>query len=185
MTAQPLYVTSVLGQAAPTVAIGALDANGVLQVASATNPLPIGATLTLNPSVTITSGTVGLTVGTSNIGVVTPYSVASANWQYAAPTGGIITTAPVTLVAAAGTGVRNYITALQIKGCNAVASEVVIRDGAAVVLWRGYVAATMLTADDLVFPTPLMSSTGVNSAITLTVNTTATLTYVTAQGFTA
>ena len=173
MTAQPLYVTSVLGQAAPTVAIGALDANGVLQVASATNPLPI------------TIGTVGLTAGTSNIGVVTPYSVASANWHYAAPTGGIITTAPVTLVAAAGTGVRNYITALQIKGCNAVASEVVIQDGAAVVLWRGYVAATMLTADDLVFPTPLMSSTGVNSAITLTVNTTATLTYVTAQGFTA
>ena len=173
MTAQPLYVTSVLGQAAPTVAIGALDANGVLQVASATNPLPI------------TIGTVGLTAGTSNIGVVTPYSVASANWQYAAPTGGIITTAPVTLVAAAGAGVRNYITALQIKGCNAVASEVVIQDGAAVVLWRGYVAATMLTADDLVFPTPLMSSTGVNSAITLTVNTTATLTYVTAQGFTA
>jgi len=60
-------------------------------------------------------------------------------WNYASPTGGIVnTTTAVTIKAAGGAGVRNYIEGIQLSWDSLTAGgEFAIRDGAAgTVLWR-------------------------------------------------
>lgn len=60
-------------------------------------------------------------------------------WNYACPTGGIVnTTTAVTVKAAAGAGVRNYIEGIQLSWDSLTAGgEFAIRDGASgTVLWR-------------------------------------------------
>lgn len=101
-------------------------------------------------------------------------------WAYAALTGGIIDTTAVTIKAAAGAGVKNYLSGLQIQNSAAVPSEVIIRMGAAgTVVWRGYVAGPgTLDAD---FPVPLASAA--NQLIEVAVVTTGTATRVNAQGY--
>lgn len=64
--------------------------------------------------------------------VMKPYALNASDWSYAAPTGGITnSTAGVTIKAAAGAGVRNYITSVHIVAqALATATTLVIRDGA-------------------------------------------------------
>lgn len=72
--------------------------------------------------------------------VNTPHALAAARWSYAAAAGGVSnTTTAVTIKAAAGAGVRNYITSVQLSADTlGAATEVVVRDGAGgTVLWRG------------------------------------------------
>lgn len=73
-------------------------------------------------------------------GAVMQSGLSSTFWNYAAATGGIVnTTTAVTIKAAAGAGVRNYLKTLTL-GHDALgaATEVAIRDGAGgAVLWRG------------------------------------------------
>ena len=61
-------------------------------------------------------------------------------WSYAAPAGGLVTTSGVTAKAAAGAGIRNYVSKIQFMNSHqTIGTEVVIRDGAAgTVLWRGW-----------------------------------------------
>lgn len=69
-----------------------------------------------------------------------PYAMPGSTWSYAAASGGIVNTTGVTAKLAAGAGVRNYITSIQvINGHASVDTDVQIRDGAAgTVLWRGF-----------------------------------------------
>lgn len=90
-----------------------------------------------------------------------PYSIPEADWNYAAATGGISnTTTAVTVAAAAGAGLRNYVTALQLSSdALGAATEVVIRDGAGgAVLWRGKVSTAGLSPISIPLPSPLKSS---------------------------
>lgn len=67
-------------------------------------------------------------------------ALSSAFWSFAPATGGIVnTTTAVTIKAAAGASVRNYLCSLQIShDLLGAATELAIRDGAAgTVLWRG------------------------------------------------
>lgn len=116
-----------------------------------------------------------------------PYALTGARWQYAAASGGIAnTTTAVTITAAAGSSVRNYLTSLQINaGALGAATEVAVRDGAGgTVLWRG-VVGTGGSTQSVVFPTPLRGTANtLMEVVTLTATVTGGV-YINAQGYTA
>jgi len=109
-------------------------------------------------------------------------SIPENEWQYAAQSGGITNTSDVALVAAQGTGIKNYLTGLSVANANATASEIVIKDGASTVIWRMYLAANA-PIKSIIFSTPLQSSA--NSALNVACITTGTQTYINAQGYKA
>jgi len=109
-------------------------------------------------------------------------SIAENEWQYAAASGGITNTSDVVLVAAAGAGIKNYLTGLSVANANATASEIVIKDGASTVIWRMYLAANA-PIQSIEFVTPLQSSA--NTALNVACITTGTKTYINAQGYKA
>lgn len=111
-----------------------------------------------------------------------PYALPASRWQYAGATGGITNTTAVALNAAAGAGLRNYVVACQFFNSAAVASEIEIRDNVTVI-WRGYVAASMVTPELVIFPLPLRGTA--NTAMNVAMGTTATATRVSCQGFTS
>ena len=78
-------------------------------------------------------------------GLVVQPALSSTFWNYAAATGGIVnTTTAVTVKAAAGASVRNYLCTLTLNHDTlGAATEVAVRDGAAgTVLWRGKLQTT-------------------------------------------
>ncbi len=109
-------------------------------------------------------------------------SIPENEWQYAAASGGITNTADNVLIAAAGAGIKNYLTDLSVANANATASEIVIKDGASTVIWRMYLAANA-PIQSISFSTPLQSSA--NTALNVACITTGTQTYVNAQGYKA
>lgn len=111
-----------------------------------------------------------------------PFVVPAARYNFAGVTGGIVNTTPVAIAAAGGAGVRNYVAAVQYFNSAAVASEIVISDGATVI-WRGYAPASMTAPVQVVFPVPLRGTA--NTAMNVTLLTTATATRVSAQGYTS
>jgi hypothetical protein len=139
---------------------------------SAANPLPVA------PS-----------AGTVDLGTVQPYAQPGSRWQYAAAASGILnTTTAVALKGAAGAGLKNYITAIQLKSETLnTATELAIRDGAGgAVLWRTKLGTVAM--DDglnIVFPTPLVGTADtLLEVVTLTASVTGAV-YFNAQGYTA
>ncbi len=108
-------------------------------------------------------------------------SIPENEWQYAAASGGITDTANVVLQAAAGSGIKNYLTGLSIANANATATEVVVKEGSNVI-WRMYLAANA-PIQSIKFVTPLQSSA--NAALNVACITTGSQTYVNAQGYKA
>lgn len=106
--------------------------------------------------------------------------VVIAPWSYAAASGGITDTADVTLVAAPGAGKSNYLTSLQVCNTSGTATEVVIKSGSTV-LWRCKVGASMIQPTSISFLRPLVTAN--NTAMTAACITTATATYINAQGY--
>jgi len=89
-------------------------------------------------------------------------SIPENEWSYVAASGGITnTTTAVPLTGGAGSGVRNYITSLQVSSDTlGTATEVVIRDGAGgAVLWRAKIGtAGTVGIQDIRFHPPLRGS---------------------------
>ena len=111
-----------------------------------------------------------------------PYAVPGNTWNYAAASGGITNTTGVSARAAAGAGIRNYITRVQvINGHATVSTDVQIRDGASgTVLWRGFAqAAGGGVACD--FDPPLRGTA--NTLVEVACGTTGSATYFNLQGF--
>lgn len=108
-------------------------------------------------------------------------------WSYAAATGGIDnTTTAVTIKAAAGAGVRNYITDIQVSHATlGAATELAIRDGAAgTVLWRMTLGTAAVESFPVHFSTPIFGSANtLLEVVTLTAVTGDVL--FNAQGFAA
>lgn len=159
----------------------ALAALAVLALAPISTPAfaqaQIGITGYLN-----TSGAKSAVRDSTPLPVVsTPFAVPASRWQFAGATGGIVNTTAVALNAAVTTD-HNYVTGLQYLNTAAVASEIEIRDGAAVI-WRGYVPASMTAPVSVVFNTPLRGT--INTAVNVALLTTATATRVSAQGYTS
>lgn len=112
----------------------------------------------------------------------------ATSWSYAAAAGGIVNTVvAVTITAAAGAGIRNYLKSMQIAtDLLTTASELAIRDGAAgTVLWRGKLAAATLPAVTFNFDPPLKGTANtLMEVVTLTATGAALGVYVNAQGYT-
>lgn len=124
-----------------------------------------------------------------NVVVTSKGDLEGTDWKYAAATGGIVnTTTAVTIKGAAGAGVSNYITALQIDAeALGNATELAIRDGAGgSVLWRIKIGTAGLPSGrDIPFPTPIKGTANtLLEVVTLTASGTGAV-FVNAQGFAA
>jgi hypothetical protein len=116
--------------------------------------------------------------------VAVPYAIPGSTWSYAAASGGITNTTGVTAKAAAGAGIRNYVTRCQvINGHATVDTDIQICDGASgTVLWRGFAKAAG-GGVSAVFDPPLRGTA--NTLVEVKCGTTGSATYFNLQGFTA
>jgi hypothetical protein len=154
--------------------------------AQATYPTPAGSRV--NGVVALTCDANGANCAPRGdvAGLVVQPGLSATHWSYAAAAGGLSnTTTAVTVKTAAGTGVRNCITSLQVfNGTLGAATEVAVRDGAAgTVLWRG-ISPTTASQEVATFPVPIC---GTANTLLEVVTLTATVTggvYVNVQGFT-
>ena len=119
-----------------------------------------------------------------------PFKADGNDWSYAPAVAGISnTTTAVTVKAAGGANVRNYITAIQVSTNTALGTATVlaVRDGAAgTVLWRLAIPTTINPDGwSFVFPTPLRGTANtLLEVVTLTASTTGAV-WFNAQGYTA
>lgn len=117
-----------------------------------------------------------------------PYSIPEAEWSYAAAASGIVnTTTAVTIKTAAGAGVRNYITSIQVMSeALTTATELAIRDGAGgTVIWRTKIPTTGLPSIQFDFTNPIKSTANtLLEVVTLTASGAGAV-YFNAQGYAA
>ncbi len=117
-----------------------------------------------------------------------PYSIPEAEWAYAAAASGIVnTTTAVTIKTAAGAGLRNYITGIQVMAETLTnATELAIRDGAAgTVLWRTKIPAGGLLPSTFAFPSPLKGTANTLLEVATLTASGAGAVYFNAQGYAA
>jgi hypothetical protein len=145
-----LYTSTTVDAALPagTNNIGDVDVltlpGAAHDAAISGNPVRIaGRAMTADYTSVASGDTADLLCTLNGKQVIQPYAIPENTWSYAAASGGITNTTGVTAKAAAGAGVRNYITGLDVENGHAtVSTEVVIRDGAAgTVIWRGWAQA--------------------------------------------
>ncbi len=109
------------------------------------------------------------------------------NWSYAAATSGIAaTTTAVTIKAAAGAGLCNYIKSLSIQTATlGNATELAIRDGAGgTVLWRTQLQTTAMPLTHISFDVPIKGTANTLLEV-VTLSSATGGVYVNAQGFVA
>lgn len=160
--------------------------------ATSANPLIVGGVVrtAAAPIVTPVAGdAMRFTTTTDGRLVVAPYSYPEASWQYTAAASGIVnTTTAVTIKAAAGATLRNYITSIDIMAeVLGAATELVIRDGAAgTVIYRTKIATTgLLQGRSIIFPSPIRGSANLLLEVaTLSASVTGAV-YFNATGFVA
>lgn len=126
--------------------------------------------------------------GSAAEGTITkPYAFTASAWSYAAAASGIVnTTTAVTIKAAAGANMRNYITAIQIMSeALTNATEFAIRDGAGgTVLWRTKIGTGGLTNGiSMTFPVPLVGTANTLLEIVTLTASGAGAVYFNAQGY--
>ena len=147
------------------------------------NITPVAVEARTSSKTSVSSGQFVRPIATTDGRLITRLnSIPENEWQYAAQSGGITNTSDVALVAAQGTGIKNYLTGLSVANANATASEIVIKDGASTVIWRMYLAANA-PIKNIKFVTPLQSTA--NTALNVACITTGTQTYINAQGYKA
>ncbi len=188
-------ITAGRGQSAAAQALAVQVTGGTLAAAgsaarntsSAGNPLYLATGLSANPTAVTSGRNVDLMATLIGALVTKPYAIPEADWSYAtdgATNTALTTTADRALRAAAGTGLRNYLTAIQLQNTHASqATDVVIKDGAATILWRGPLPAAMAAPLLLEFPTPLRGSA--NAALNLACVTAGANLVANAQGYAA
>lgn len=114
--------------------------------------------------------------------LIKPYAPAEMDWNFACASP-IIATTDLAVKGAGAAGIRNYVTAIEYHNTNAVATEIVIKDGAATVIWRGYAPANMALPAHITFPTPLKGTAA--TTVNVAAITTAANMYVNVHGYTA
>lgn len=153
-------------------------------------PHRVGArALTANYTAVSTGDTADLIATLVGALITKPYTIPEGEWSYAAANLGIVnTTTAVTIKTAAGAGIRNYITSLDIMAeALGTATELAIRDGAGgTVLWRTKIGTGGLTSGrSIEFPVPLKGTANtLLEVVTLTASGTGAV-YVNAAGYAA
>lgn len=150
---------------------------------AANNPVRIGGkALNVIPTAVSATGDVHDSIMTMHGAIIIkPYAIPEADWSFA--TAAAITVNTDTIVKAAGAaGIRNYVTGVQLQNTGATATEVVVKDGSAV-LWRGFLPATMPGIADINFATPLKGTAA--TAVNFACITTAANVYANVQGYQA
>jgi hypothetical protein len=127
--------------------------------------------------------------GSNGVVAQKPYGIPANDWNYAAAAGGITnTTVAVTMKAAAGAGLKNYITGCQLSSTAlGAATEIVIRDGAAgTVIWRSTIPlAGVINGLNIDFPVPLRGTAATLTEVaTLTASITGSV-YINCNGYVA
>ncbi len=155
-----------------------------------TNPIAIGLECRTSSKTSVSNATLVRPIATvDGRQIVRLDAIPENEWSYVAASGGITnTTTAVSLAAGAGSGVRNYITSLQISSDTlGTATELVIRDGVGgTVLWRTKIG-TVGTGGirNIRFSTPLRgSSNTLLEAACVTATGTGSI-YLNAQGYKA
>ncbi len=157
---------------------------------ASTNPVAIGLEGRTSSKASVSNGTLVRPIATvDGRQIVRLDAIPENEWSYVAASGGITnTTTAVGLAAGAGSGVRNYITSLQISSDTlGTATEVVIRDGVGgAVLWRAKIGtAGTVGIQDIRFHPPLRgSSNTLVEAACVTATGTGSI-YLNAQGYKA
>jgi hypothetical protein len=174
------------GATATTTNIGTVTANVAGQAAHDAvvtgNPVRVAGRAQTAAYASVASGDVADLVSTlQGVLVTRPWQIPELEWSYAAVAGGVINTTDAVLSAAAGAGLRRYINSMQLSNNSAVATEVVLKDGATII-WRGHLSANAPMAE-IIFENPL--KTTANTALNFACITTGAAVYVNAQGFTA
>ncbi len=157
---------------------------------ASTNPVAIGLEGRTSSKASVSNGTLVRPIATvDGRQIVRLDAIPENEWSYVAASGGITnTTTAVTLAAGAGSGVRNYITSLQVSSDTlGTATEVVIRDGVGgAVLWRAKIGtAGTVGIQDIRFHPPLRGGTNtLLEAACVTATGTGSI-YLNAQGYKA
>ena len=155
-----------------------------------TSPIPIAAEARTSSKTSVPNATLVRPIATvDGRQIVRLDAIPENEWSYVAASGGITnTTTAVTIAGGAGSGVKNYITSLQVSSDTlGTATEVVIRDGVGgAILWRAKIGtAGTVGIQDIRFHPPLR---GLTNTILLAACVTATGTgsiYLNAQGYKA
>ncbi len=174
------------GATAATTNIGTVTANVAGQAAHdaviSGNPVRMAARALTAAYASVATGDVADLVSTlQGVLVTRPWQIPELEWSSVAAAGGVINTTDVVLAPAAGAGLRRYICSLQLSNNSAVASEIVLKDGAAII-WRGHLPANA-PMSEIIFENPL--KTTANTALNFACIATGAAIYVNAQGFTA
>lgn len=165
----PSSINPVGGQAAHGAAI-------------AGSPVRLGArALTADYTAVATGQVADLKTTLTGSLVTLPHAIPESTWQYATPIASPITVTTATAVkAAAATGIRNYITGFNAYNNSAVASIITIQDGSTVI-YTDYLPANGRI--NINFPVALRGTAA--TAVNVVLNTTATSTFVSLQGYIA
>lgn len=159
--------------------------NGTLLVDGSAVTQPVSGTVTANLSATDNAvlDSIDAAVNAEPAYAI-PDADADSSWSFAAASGGITDTTGVTAKTAAGAGIRNIVTRVQVINAHAtVGTDVQIRDGASgTVLWRGYAVAAG-GGVSAVFDPPLKGTA--NTLIEVACGTTGAEVYFNLQGYTS
>lgn len=159
-------------------------------VAASGNPVPFAVEGRTSSKTSVASGTMVRPIATVDGRLVQrPHAIPENEWNYAAAAGGILnTTVAVTIKAAAGASVRNYLTSLQIMSDALTnATELVIRDGAAgTVIFRTKLPTAGVTGTlSLQFQNPLKSTANTLLEVATLTASGAGAVFINAQGYIA
>jgi len=177
---QPISGTVTASNAAGTAAHSA---------ASSGNPVRVAGRVKTANDTTLVSGDVSdMAMTTDGALISKPYSVPEVDWVYAAAGNGIVnTTTAVTIKTAAGAGLRNYMTGIQLLSETlGAATEVAVRDGAGgTVIWRTKLSTAAQPLTTIIFPNPLKGTANtLLEVVTLSASVTGAV-YFNAQGYIA
>ena len=155
-----------------------------------TNPVAIGLECRTLSKTSVSNGTLVRPIATVDGRLIVRLDAIPENeWSYVAASGGITnTTTAVSIAGGAGSGIRNYVTSLQVSSDTlGTATEVVIQDGVAgAILWRAKIGtAGTVGIQNIRFHPPLRGSTNtLLQAACVTATGTGSI-YINAQGYKA
>ena len=155
-----------------------------------TSPIPIAAEARTSSKTSVANATLVRPIATTDgRQIVRLDAIPENEWSYVAASGGITnTTTPVDIAGGAGSGIRNYITSLQVSSDTlGTATEVVIRDGVSgPILWRAKIGtAGTVGIQNIRFHPPLRGSTFTILQVACVTATGTGSIYINAQGYKA